>query len=171
MQLYFDTEFSQFRDGKLLSIGFVSDDDHTLYLEVDEPCRHRASSDFCIQHVLSQFGLVAGAKVTSDEQAGERVAQWLTSFDQDLVLCYDYKLDWRFLEEILRSAGAWNSLSPRLRAYDIASEASAETCLAAQESYFIGRKNPGRHHALVDAFALRERWWEYLRANAERRDA
>jgi hypothetical protein len=48
---------------------------------------------------------------------------------------------------------------------------SQRATLAAQESYFIGRKNPGRHHALVDAFALRERWWEYLRANAERRDA
>ena len=38
-----------------------------------------------------------------------------------------------------------------------------EPRVAAQEAHFAGSSWPGRHHALVDAYALRERWREYQR--------
>lgn len=163
MRIYFDTEFTQFRDGQLLSVGFVADDDQFFYVEIDEPGRKKAASEFCHQHVLSQFGLCTNAAVATDAAAGQRVTDWLLSFGKRLTLSYDYKLDWYFLEAVVRAAGSWGTIQPLIEAHDIASDASQESALAAQESYFQGRGRPGRHHALVDAYALRERWREYQR--------
>jgi hypothetical protein len=43
--------------------------------------------------------------------------------------------------------------------------------LAAQEAFFVGKSKPGRHHALIDALALRERWREYERLTGASSDA
>jgi CheY-like chemotaxis protein len=158
LRIFFDTEFSRFREGRLLSIGLVDAGDRALYLEVHEAARHADASDFCRSTVLPQFGLLPNARVTSDAQAGERLAGWLTGFGAPLLLCHDYKLDWHFLETALRAAGAWDGLEGRLTAFDVADVANDARCLAAQESFFLGRTMPGRHHALIDAQALRERW-------------
>lgn len=158
MHIFFDTEFTQFRNGELLSIGLVSEADHQLYLEIDDPARHARASTFCQDIVLPQFGLVDGAATRSDSELGARLADWLESFDSPLVLGCDYKLDWHFLEAALRGAGRWHAASARLKRLDVAEVASSEACLAAQEAYFERSGYLMRHHALVDALALRERW-------------
>ena len=161
MRIYFDTEFTQFRDGQLLSAGFVSDDDRFLYVEVDEPARRRTASDFCHQYVLPQFGLFPGCSVGLEVNAAQRIAEWLLSFGTPLTLSYDYKLDWQHLESAVSAAGLWAAVAPRVRSHNIASDANQDSSLAAQESYFTGHSLPGRHHALIDAYALRERWRHY----------
>lgn len=158
MNIFFDTEFTQFRDGELLSIGLVSDDDRQLYVEIDDARLHRRASDFCQEVVLSQFGLVPGAQVRSDKEAGERIATWLGSFEGPLRLCFDYKLDWHFLVRALEACGKWNHLQRRIAEANIANEASSDECLAAEEAYFERSGLLMRHHALTDAMALRERW-------------
>jgi len=163
MRIYFDTEFTQFRDGQMLSAGFVADDDRCLYVEVDEPGRRQTASDFCHQQVLTQFGLMPDTNVRTDAEAGQRIAEWLLNFGAPLTLSYDYKLDWRYLESTVIAAGLWTALLPRIQEHNIASEANQDQALAAQESYLAQRTRPGRHHALVDAYALRERWRSYQR--------
>jgi hypothetical protein len=162
LHIFFDTEFTQFRDGRLLSIGLVADDDRQHYVEILDPVRHAAASDFCKTDVLNQFGLYPGCGVATDAEAGARIAAWLASFDAPLVLCYDYKLDWRFLEASLCAAGAWPSIGPRLTALNVADVAHDPSCLAARDAYFNTHTQPGRHHALLDALALRARWRQYL---------
>lgn len=163
MRVFFDTEFTEFRDGQLLSAGFVSDDDRSLYVEVDEPARRAAASDFCQVHVLPQFGLVPGSAVDSDVEAGRRIAEWLLGLGTTLEVCYDYKLDWRYLQQVVTLAGRWHALASRIQGRDIASETGQPAALEAQEEFFNGRVRPGRHHALIDAYALRERWRESRR--------
>ena len=166
MRIFFDTEFTQFRDGQMLSAGFVSEDDRTFYVEIDEPARRRSASDFCQEHVISQFGLVPAAAVRSDAEAGKRIAEWILSFDSTVMLCYDYKLDWRFFETSVRAAGLWRQLAPLVQDCNIASDCNQDSALAAQESYLAQGRRPGRHHALTDAYALRQRWREYERLTA-----
>jgi len=163
MRIYFDTEFTQFRDGQLLSAGFVADDDRFLYVEIDEPVRRVAASDFCRQHVLPQFGVYPLAAVRTEAEAGRRIAEWLLGFGRRVVLSYDYKLDWVFLEATIQAAALWSSVATVVEAHNVAYEASQESALAAQESYLDRASWPGRHHALVDAHGLRERWREYER--------
>ena len=158
-RVFLDTEFTQFRDGQLLSLGLVADDGHELYVEVDDSIRHAHASDFCKTEVLSQFGLVPGSAVRDDTAVGARVAGWLASFESPLAICHDYKLDWRFFEGALRAAGRWQALAPKLRAEDVAGVAAPGTPgEAAQNAVFDAGNSLRRHHALVDARALRAAW-------------
>lgn len=163
MRIYFDTEFTQFRDGELLSIGFVTEDDEELVVEIHDSDRHSRASDFCKTVVIPQFGAVKAYAVSADAEAGRIIASWLSRFPTPTILCYDFKLDWRFLEAALRSAGMWELVSACITACNVADVANFDSCLQAQEEYFLRATSPGRHHPLIDAMALRERWREYER--------
>jgi hypothetical protein len=158
-RMFLDTEFTQFRDGQLLSLGFVSEGGHELYVEIADPIRNAQASAFCKSEVISQFGLVPGSAVCDDAIAGARVAKWLASFKYPLTISYDYKLDWRFFEGALRAAGHWRALASKLRAEDVAGVAApGSPGEAAQNAVFESCSLPRRHHALVDARALRAAW-------------
>lgn len=162
MHIFFDTEFTQFREGELLSIGFVSDDDDELVIEVHDPARLTRASQFCRNLVIPQFGCTPACRVTTDIEVGNIVAGWLSRFHEPVMLLYDYKLDWRLLEHALIVSGTWARLNTRIAHFNVADVANLDACLAAQEDYFQGRHRPGRHHPLIDARALRVRWQTYL---------
>ncbi|MCP5270125.1 MAG: hypothetical protein H6932_02730 [Burkholderiaceae bacterium] len=166
MHIFFDTEFTQFREGELLSIGFVSDEDHELVVEVHDPGRHRRASEFCQAVVIPQFGSLPAIKVGSDREAGCVVAEWLSQFQEPLTLAYDFKLDWAFLEQVLVASGHWSRIRAAVVPFNVADVANYDGCLAAQENYFAGHTIPGRHHPLIDARALRARWRTYLELEA-----
>jgi hypothetical protein len=62
-KVFFDTEFTKFRGGRLLSIGMVTASGEEFYVELLDEALRRASPEFLRVHVLSQFGRVAGAGV------------------------------------------------------------------------------------------------------------
>ena len=158
-RLFLDAEFTQFRDGEVLAIGLACEDGRECYVEIADPARHARASDFCRDVVIPQFGLVPGAAMHDDAAAGQRIATWLESFDGPVAICHDYKLDWRFFESTLRVAGAWAGLAAVLQPEDIAGVASpGSPGEAAQDAVFETSTRPGRHHALVDARALRAAW-------------
>jgi hypothetical protein len=158
MLIFFDSEFTQFRAGQLLSVALVSDTDDELVVEINDPPRHALASEFCQAVVLPQFGAVPARQVGTDLDLGRVVAAWLGQFEPPLTLCYDYKLDRRFLLEALRGAEDWQVLEPHVSWLNVADLARSAECLAAQDRYFEGKAFPGRHHPLVDAKAMRERW-------------
>ncbi|WP_374657889.1 hypothetical protein [Inhella sp.] len=176
--LAMDTEFSQFREGELLSIGLVGvgpgiaplepgclpsqslDARHAFYGEVHDAVLWQRSSDFCRQIVLPQFGRVPAARCSSLRELGGRLGDWLLARHRPLMLCYDYKLDWRFFEQALVVAGRWDALKPKLMALDIADATTSEACRqAAAETMQAFAGGPlSQHHALVDAMALAAQW-------------
>lgn len=176
--LAMDTEFSQFRDGELLSIGLVGVDEgvaplqpgclpnraidghHAFYGEVHDPALWQRSSDFCRQIVLPQFGHVPGARFESLRELGCRLGDWLLSRHRPLVIGYDYKLDWRFFERALVAGKRWDELKPRLMALDIADTAASEASRQASSELFQSFAGGPlkQHHALVDAMALAAQW-------------
>jgi hypothetical protein len=158
MHIFFDTEFTQFRDGQLLSVGLVSDADDELVVEIHDPLRHARASQFCQDVVIPQFGAVPARRVWTDVELGRVVAAWLVQFRLPVILHYDYEPDQRFLLEALRGAEDWRILEPRLHWINVADVATLPECLAAQDRYFQGKEFPGRHHPLIDAKAMRERW-------------
>lgn len=163
MHIFFDTEFTQFRNGQLLSVGLVSDADDELVVEIHDPLRHATASKFCQGVVIPQFGAVPATRVWTDLELGRVVAAWLEQFGSSLTLCYDYKLDRHFLCEALSVAEDWRVLEPRVGWVNVADVATFPECLAAQDRYFEGKEFPGRHHPLVDAKAMRERWRTHAR--------
>jgi hypothetical protein len=72
------------------------------------------------------------------------------------LLCYDYQLDWRHLEELL---GTNRDLLARMQACDIAGEGSPDQVAAgAQAALQCTEYRIQGHHALFDAYALRAAW-------------
>jgi hypothetical protein len=158
-RIFLDTEFTQFREGALLSLGLVAEDGREFYVEVMDPTRHAQASEFCRHRVIPQFGLVPGSAARDDAEVGSRVADWLGNFDFPLAIAYDYKSDWRFFESALRSSGHWPALASKLRAEDVAGIAApGSPGEQAQNALFDRSISPRRHHALVDARALRAAW-------------
>lgn len=157
--VFLDAEFTQFRNGRLLALGLVAEDGRECYVEIDDAARHARASDFCIDTVIPQFGLVPGAAMADDAAAGARVADWLAAFAAPLAVCHDYALDWHFLQVALRAAGRWDGLAAMLHAQDVAGVAAPGSAgEAAQDAVFEASRWPMRHHALVDARALRAAW-------------
>lgn len=155
---FFDTEFNGFREhSQLLSIGLVSEDGRACYAELPTTGPHlNGADDFVFANVLTQFQRVPGAGASDRHSMGERVAAYLRSFEGPLLLCYDYKLDWRHLEALV---GAERELLARMRACDIAGEGSTDqVAAAARAREECAEFGVNEHHALFDAYALRAAW-------------
>lgn len=158
-RVFFDTEFTQLRDGQLLSIGAVAQNGSEFYCEISSAALEAASNAFVRAHVLSQFGRVPGASVPNLADLGTRLGEWLDRLPASpVILCYDYKTDWRLLEEALQWAGVWPRVSAKLSADDIADDASHPACRAQREQTAAAMEKAGDlklHHALFDARLLR----------------
>ena len=179
--ILFDTEFTQFRDGELLSIGLVVapakgmgspvepassasiDPRWAFYAEVDDAALHARASAFCQQGVLPQRGRIPGAACRSLQELGTRLGAWLAARDRRLILGYDYKLDWRFLEAALVAAGQWDALRSRLMGVDVAEALADPACRHAAQGAQAELASPApgalqAHHALADARVLAAAW-------------
>ncbi|WP_374512988.1 hypothetical protein [Niveibacterium sp.] len=158
-RVFFDTEFTQLRDGQLLSIGAVAQDGKEFYCEIRSAALEAASNPFVRKHVLPQFGRVPGASAPNLADLGTRLGDWLEALPASpVILCYDYKTDWRLLEDALQWAGVWPRVSAKLRADDIADDAAHPVCRARRAQTAAEMENTSElklHHALFDARLLR----------------
>jgi hypothetical protein len=162
--VFLDTEFTSWTRPKLLSIALVDEDDNEawIYGEVDlaaaaSPLR-RSIGIFARNHVLPQFGRVAGALGPIDVIA-RRAGKWLNARSaRTLCVAYDYAADYELLEHMLGLST--EAVTTKLRATHVGYLLDDSTSnLAAASSYETSaRRGLGRHHALADALALRARF-------------
>lgn len=158
MRVFFDTEFSAFRDGRLLSVGLVAEDGRERYVELPGDGLNRDVSDFVRSHVLRQFGAVADSEAGTLAGLGERVARFLEELGQPVKMCFDYKLDRQFLEQALRLTAAWSTLQKSSTFVDVAGQANSEVAKVAALASYKASEPLREHHALADARALRAAW-------------
>lgn len=172
MRLFADVEFTAFRDprmkqlgfpytpdAKMLSAGLVSEDGQELYIEVHSPEAWEKASDFVLTNVLAQFGNHPAARVGSSREAGDVLADFLATFPGDLVICADYSDDLSFLMELLDEAGRMGELRQRLRFEQIEGIVCAPGTESLWDEAFERLEREAgllRHHALLDARALRD---------------
>ena len=145
MIIFLDTEFSNFIDTELISIGLVSQDDKKFYAEL--PVDRKECSDFVKEVVLPQLGKIKGAQCSLEELNG-RLRAWLESFktaDEPIVIAYDYAGDWTlFCHALDNDPPVWVR---GVNVYQYLNDLKQE--LFWQESKLE------RHHALHDAMANR----------------
>lgn len=144
MLIFIDTEFTDFKQAELISLGLVSEDgQHEFYAEL--PVNLARCNDFVIATVLPLLGKIAGAK-SSKQELTTRLKQWLADFaDQQPVICFDYEGDWQLFcaamnDEIPEWLGAKN-IDHQLDPLEL-------------QLFFIENKL-SQHHALYDARANR----------------
>lgn len=145
MLIFIDTEFSDFINTELISIGLVSQDDKKFYAEV--PIERRDCSDFVKEAVLPLLGEIKGAQCTL-EVLNVRLRAWLNQFstdDEQVIICYDSGHDWTlFFHALNNDVPAWIR---GVNIYPYVNDLKQE--LFWQESKLE------RHHALHDAMANR----------------
>ncbi|BBH12272.1 3'-5' exoribonuclease [Chromobacterium haemolyticum] len=152
MLIFLDTEFTDFIDCELISIGMVSEDGlHVLYLEVQDFDRLKCKA-FVQAAVWSQLGKVDGASISKTALAG-RLRQWFDSLPHDVVLACDSQHDRDLLADVLD--GTWPAnVSGWLDLREYQANPAFDRAAAA---YHTTTGLPW-HHALYDAYAHRAGW-------------
>ena len=144
MIIFLDTEFTNFIDTELISIGLVSQDDKNFYAEL--PVDRATCSDFVKETVLPLLGKIEGAQCLPVE-LNFRLRRWLEQFKNgdDIVIAYDYDGDWTLFCHALRDdVPAW------INGVNIYSYINDR-----KQDLFFRETALEPHHALHDAMANR----------------
>jgi hypothetical protein len=94
IKVFVDTEFTDFFEPQLISIGCVSETGETFYAEV--PFDIKKCSDFVRQTVLPMLGYASNA-ILEEDGAASQLAEWLSALrhhDEKIDICYDFQTDW-----------------------------------------------------------------------------
>ena len=143
MRVFVDTEYTDFIDCDLISIGLVADDGREFYGERSD-YDQASCSQFVRAAVLPQLGQYPG-QVFMREALRVALLAWLAQFARqpERVLCFDYGGDWELLCDLLDGPPTgW-------QAHHVGQLLDP----GRTEDYY--REHRGRHHALVDARANR----------------
>ncbi|WP_061538549.1 3'-5' exoribonuclease [Collimonas fungivorans] len=150
IKVFVDTEFTDFIDTHLISIGMAADSGEEFYAEVpypDLPC-----SGFVREAVIPLLGRLPGAACSVDDLY-EKMIVWLKDVrkgTEDVQICFDYQTDWDLFADVLdyrippwcHSRRVGNHINELLRCE------------------FYKKNNLPEHHALYDALANRHAFQE-----------
>ena len=153
--VFFDTEFGGFlpHQVRLISIGFVSEHNRSLYLELEG-----VTPEMCSPFVLdSVLPLLNGGPKTSRDDAAVRVRDYLVSFGCAVTLWTDSPgYDAFLLSELV--AGVRKEL-PEIRICTPEFDGlSARMHYVNHSEVLFETRQLRRHHALDDAKAMRNGW-------------
>lgn len=146
MKLFLDTEFTDFTNPELISIGIVDENGREFYAESTSFRRERCS-EFVVETVLPLLGQYTDSLVLNRYQIAHALLQWLEEYrEQGATICVDYYTDWYLFHELLESTTVMEFVKPLNIWPDIDSHKI--------ESWWQ-ETGLSRHHALYDARANR----------------
>lgn len=155
--IYIDLEFSELTDrAEPISFGAVALDGREIYLEFDP--LPGGCSEFVRLNVLPL--LEGGASRCPRLEFVGRIEAWLGQFDEPIVLVADSPWDWRVLRRALNEEGFDAIGALRVGGLGVTLVPATQPTGVAGDIYETARlqcflRDPRRHHALVDARALR----------------
>lgn len=101
MRLFLDTEFTDFTNSELISIGLVDENGREFYAE-STSFRREACSDFVNETVLPLLGQYPAALVGTKQHIAYRLEAWLEDYrDSGATICVDYQTDWDLFLDLL----------------------------------------------------------------------
>ncbi len=153
MRVYFDTEFTQFTQPDLISIGLVAADGREFYA-VMKSIPLKQCSAFVREVVLPIIEHWPSATLDRRELA-QSLRQWFNEMAEPCEVVCDFATDADLLIELIGG-----ETDHALRALNIArvtvlSVTQCEQIAEAFDRYFTEPRQWPRHHALEDARALR----------------
>lgn len=145
LKVFVDTEFTDFIDTHLISIGMAAESGEEFYAEVPYP--ERACSAFVREAVLPLLGRLPNSSYSVDELR-IKIVEWLEIIrleGEEVEICFDYQTDWDlFCDALDYRLPPW--CRPRLVSVNINELLRYE---------FHMKHNLPEHHALYDALANR----------------
>lgn len=160
MLVFVDTEFSDFIDCELISLGLVSEDgQYELYLEVQDFDRTKCSA-FVQEAVLPQLGKLEHTGISRAELPAQ-LRSWFASMPSNVTLASDSAHDRDLLADVLdgewpQNINGW---------FDLRTLADATFNEAVARYHTTDRP---WHHAMHDAHAHRAGWLAWVAASKSR---
>jgi len=154
MLVFLDTEFTDFINMEMLSIGMVSaDGKHEFYAERTDYSL-KMCSGFVKEEILPLFD--KSGFVGTKEEIGLKVIDWIIGLPyNEVVIVIDYHGDWQILADLLPSVPMKLKRSPEY--IQTLTDFATNVSIQGVEEYFE-KVDKRRHHALVDAKANRHGW-------------
>lgn len=156
LKVFIDTEFTDFIDTHLISIGMAAELGQEFYAEVPYP--DKSCSAFVREAVIPLLGRLPNCFYTLEELQSQ-IVSWLEQVkngNQDIEICYDYQTDWDLFADVLDyRIPSW--CRARLVAHHIDE--------VRRDEFHRNNQLP-EHHALYDALANRHAFREYLIENS-----
>ncbi|CAN7759112.1 3'-5' exoribonuclease [compost metagenome] len=151
MLVFLDTEFTDFIDCELISIGMVTADGRDFYAEV-QGFDIAKCSEFVRGAVCEVLGQSVNASILR-AALPERIRAWFASLSTSAVVACDSFIDWELLLDALS-----NEFPPNIVGrYDLGPLATLPQFQRAVAEYHAEAGHPW-HHALHDAHAHRAGW-------------
>lgn len=151
MKIFIDTEFTDFIDCHLISLGMVTEHGEEFYAEVPYP--DKACSTFVREVVIPMLGKDPHAHCEKD-MLQSRILDWLKLVRPDnehIELCYDYQTDLDLFADALEG---------RIPSYIQARLVNSKISEFLLVLFWENNPSLNRHHALHDAkanaYAFRE---------------
>lgn len=168
MKLFLDTEFTDFINTELISLGFYSiDGQHEFYAEISD-YNKKTSSEFV--RVAVEPYLLGGDHAMARQEAEYKLRDWLLNLPYDIIeVVFDYSADWEITIDLLNYRAPDVKLVPlfaelvskvNTKVKSLAAEEqlpwfhdqARKRFYQAQQDYFTLNKLP-QHNALNDAKA------------------
>ena len=169
--LFLDTEFTDFINTELISIGLITDDGHhSFYAEVDD-YNPKLCSEFVRNVVLPELNPEKFQMRRSE--AAARLYCWLEELQGEFILCPDYMADWELFADLVETLPPNIHNKPlmfhpmlnqmimkkaeELQTPDLAwfFEQAKKRYAEGFLEYFLRNPSPRQHHAGADAKAIR----------------
>ena len=167
MKIFIDTEFTEFQNMGLISLGLVAENGQKFYLE-NKDYKKEWCSDFVKVHILP---LLYGKEyAVSELEIAQQFKQWIEAFEEPVFIVGDYAGDWKILEKLMGNnvpsnlkgfMNVFNLLAHELadklnvqtlaQHEKIAQEVDLQFRLTIQKWFVKNKKIP--HHALDDALS------------------
>lgn len=162
MLIFIDTEFTDFIDCELISIGMVSEDgQHTFYAEVQDFDRSK-----CNPYVQSGIWPLLGGipeAIMKRAELTPRLRTWFTGLPFSVTIACDSYTDWELLVDVFDG-----DLPPQITGrHDLRALIDTAVFNQAVCQYHAQPGQPW-HHALHDAQAQRAGWLAWMDANMGR---
>jgi len=146
VRLFLDTEFTDFIDSELISIGIVDENGREFYAE-STSFRREACSVFVNEIVLPLLGQYPDAIVGTSEHIAYRLAEWLQPYRAGgAVISVDYATDWHLFIDLMAGTSAMEFIDGQMIWTDLDQQRIGE--------WWEATGLP-QHHALYDARANR----------------
>jgi 3' exoribonuclease, RNase T-like len=148
VRLFLDTEFTDFVNPELISIGIVDESGREFYAERNDFPRE-ACSEFVVETVLPLLGQSDGI-VGTQQHIASQLERWLEEYrESGAIICVDYHTDWHLFQGLL-------SELPKRGNFEFITHDNIWSNLDSRSitQWWSDTQLP-QHHALYDAYANR----------------
>lgn len=160
MNVYLDTEFTDFKGSKLISIGLVTGDgERSFYAELTDNYAETDCSHFVLEIVLPLLDApdlpsvvdckAVYARMTTD-QCRQHLTAWFAAIPQTVTVVTDSTYDQEFLRALFRDH-PWPANVGQYLEYVAMGDCEWECYGSRTERMFKAHPEFRRHHALDDA--------------------